>query len=159
MNEKVKPSDIMIENDIGSWNLLHHGGIAGSYMGLFKFRCFLTPLQIVEADKDFRDLLGPNAAFAASNAENVAYALAQLRQRIVSAPPFWTEGAGRYGGGGIKDHDILDLVLEAAVTAEIKFRADLTKRHEEAIDRIKALMEKRKKDEVVNEEFEDAKKE
>jgi len=154
MDEKVKQSDITLENDVGVWNLIHHGGIAGSYLGQFKFRCFLTPMQTIEADKDFRDLLGPNASFAASNVENTAYALAQLRQRIVSAPPFWTEGAGRYGGGGIKDQDVLEFVLEAAVVAEVKFRKELAVRHEAALDGIKKLMEKRREEEKVNQEFE-----
>lgn len=159
MDEKIKDTDITIENGVASWDMIFHGAVGGSYMGNFKFRCFLTPMQLIEADRDFRELIGTNAQFAATNAENVAYALAQLKQRVLESPPFWRENAGRFGGGGIKDMDVLDLVLEAAVASEVKFRKELTQRHEESINRIKELMEKRKEQEKINQELADEKQE
>lgn len=157
MEEKVKESDITLENDVATWDLLYHGAIAGSYMGTFKFRCFMTPMQLLEADRDYRELLGTNASFAATEADNVAYCLAQLKQRIIESPPFWKEGGGRFPGGALKDLEILNLVLEAAVQAEVKYRKALTQRHEDAINRMKAHMEKRKEMEKINDEIQEDK--
>ena len=153
MESRVKESDITINDGTASWSLVHHGALGGTYMGLFRFRCFMTPLQTLEADRDFRELLGPNAAFAATNSENIAYSLAQLKQRILEAPPFWMENATRYGGGGLKDLEVLDLVLEAAVVAELKYRKEIADRHQDAIKRIQKTMDKRLEEEKINAEF------
>lgn len=157
MDEKIKESDITIENDVATWDIIHHGAVGGTYLGTFKFRCFLTPMQVVEADRDFRELLGPNAQFAAQNSENIAYALAQLKHRVLESPPFWTDSGFRFKGGGIKDLDVIDLVLEAAVMSEVKYRKQLADRHAEAIDRIKKTIEDRKDREKLEEEFENTK--
>jgi hypothetical protein len=153
MEEKVKESDITIENDTASWGITYQGQIGGTYLGVFRFRTFLTPAQLLEADRDFRELLGPNAQFAATNAENIAYALAQLKQRIIESPPFWRETSSRFGGSSVKDLDCLDLVLEAAVASEIKYRKLLAIRHEEALKKLQAVVEKRKEQDKINEEF------
>ncbi len=149
MDEKVKESDVTLEaNAVASWDMVHHGAVGGTYMGTFKFKCYLNPIQLIEADRDFRELLGPNSQFAATNAENIAYSLAQLKQRVISAPPFWTETYSRFPGGGVKDIDVLELVLEAAIVAEVKYRKDLNKKHEDAISRIKQTIENRQKAEA-----------
>lgn len=142
VGEKVKESEVRLDqNGVASWDINYHGDVSGTYLGTFRFRCSLTPLQYVDADRDFRDLLGTNAQFASTHAENLAYALAQLRHRIIEAPPFWTDGGGRYGGAAVKDHDVIDLVLEAAVQSELKYRSELRKRHAEAIEKIKKQVE------------------
>lgn len=153
MEEKVKDSEITIENETAIYHLNYQGEVGGTYLGTFKFRTFLTPAQALDADRDFRELLGPNANFAATNAENIAYALAQLKQRIIEAPPFWSTNAGRFGGSSVKDLGCLDLVLEAAVASEVKFRKEMTKRHEDSLKRLQAILDKRKDEEKINEEF------
>ena len=155
MESKVKESDITLTNDEATWDLVYHGPIGGTYMGRFKFRCFLTPMHALEADRDFRELLGPNAQFAITNSENIAYSLSQLRQRVIEAPPFWYENTGRFGGGGVKDLGILDIVLDAAVSAEVKYRQELKKRHEDAIARVNKEIERRQKEEEINKEIDE----
>jgi hypothetical protein len=153
LNEKVNENDISVnlEDGTATYNLRHHGQISGTYMGVFRFLCSLNPIQYIEADKDYRELLGKNAEFASTHADTVAYALAQLRQRVIDAPSFWNEKGSRYGGSNLKDHEILEIILEAAVKSEVKYRQELHKKHEEAISKIKAALDKRK----LSEEKED----
>ena len=121
-------------------------------MGTFKFRCYLSPLQMIEQDRDYRELLGPNPSLAGSQHESLAFSLTQLRQRILTHPPFWNDGYSRFGGGHIKDLELLDLVLEAAVETEIKYRKTLEAKHKESIDRIQASLERKAKEEPKAEE-------
>lgn len=157
MEEKVKESDIIIENETAIWSLNHQGQVGGTYLGIFKFRTFLTPAQILEADRDFRELLGPSAQFAATHAENIAYSLAQLKQRIIESPPFWRDGNSRFGGASIKDIDCLDLVLEASIVSEVKYRKMLSERHEQALKRLQAIIDKKKEEDQINREIEESK--
>lgn len=149
-NLEVLDSDISLNTEEGTatWNLTFQGRMGGTYMGTFKFRCSLTPTQYLDADRDFRDLLGKNAELAGTHAEDVAYSLAQLRQRVMEAPPFWNDG-GRYGGGGVKDHDVLSKVLNAAIASELKLRKELEERHEKAINQLKEFLESKKKKEAA----------
>lgn len=154
MEDKVKDSDITIENDTAIWHLSHQGQVGGTYLGIFKFKTYLTPAQVLEADRDFRELLGPNSQFAATNAENIAYSLAQLKQRVTESPPFWRDNAGRFPGSSVKDLDCLDLVLEAAISAEVKYRKLVSQRHDDALKKLQAIVDKRNEQEKINEEFE-----
>jgi hypothetical protein len=158
MEDTVKESDITIENDTALWSITHQGEIGGTYLGTFRFKTFLTPSQVLEADRDFRELIGPNAQFAATNAENIAYALAQLKQRVIDSPPFWKDGS-RFPGSSIKDLDALQLVLEASIMAEVKYRKVLTEKHENDLKRLKSIMDKKAEMEKINEEFKEKKDE
>jgi len=143
-NSKIQPEDVRVNLDDGTayYNLTHTGKIGGLYVGAFRFHCSLTPLQYLEADRDYRNLLGENASLATTHADNIAYALAQLKQRVLEAPPFWNSAGGRFGGGHIKDHDLIDLLLEAAVQAEMNYRKALEERHADALKRLQAQVEK-----------------
>lgn len=135
------------------WDLNHVSAIGQSYMGTFKFRCALTPLQVIEAGRDYRELLGPNSSQATTEEESFAFALSQLRQRVIEAPPFWFQQGSRFGGGHILDVEVINLVLQASMEAELAYRERLTKKHEEAVNRIKAVVEKRKADDAINKEI------
>jgi hypothetical protein len=143
--------DIRIEGDIATWEMRKEGDIAGTYVGVFKFRCYLTPLQNIMAGREQRELLGSNMALATEHEAFLAYALTQLRQRIVQAPPFWSSaGVNKSHEGDIADEDILQSILDAAIRAELKYKAERKKRKEEAIERanrfIQAKKEQEKKD-------------
>ena len=57
-------SDIIIESNLGNWEIKVDGDINGTYMGHFKFKCYLTPLQQIAANREFRELLGTNPSVA-----------------------------------------------------------------------------------------------
>lgn len=157
METKVKESDISIENETALWQLNFQGQIGGTYLGLFRFKTFLTPAQVIDADRDFRELMGPNLQYAATNAENIAYALAQLKHRVIESPPFWRDGSSRFPGSSVKDLECLELVLEAAIACELKYRKEIAKKHEESLKKLQAVIEKRKVEEKINEEFKEEK--
>lgn len=155
MNE-INPSSIMIdENGVASWNVSITTRMGTTYQGLFQFNCALSPLQLIEADRNFRELLGKNAEFAASYVEGYAYALTQLKQRIVKAPPFWDDGSSAYPGGQIKDEEILTHVFKAAKAAEDKFRKELDDRHKNSLKAIQEALQKHEEEARLSREMEE----
>ena len=151
----VDEKDILLDSQgNASWEINMTGPIGGTYQGLFQFRTVLSPLQQIEADRDYRELLGANATFAATHIDNLSYTLAQLRQRVVKFPPFWDDGVSRFKGSHIRDEEIIQAVYEAAVVAETKFRAQIKEKHKASIDRLKAAIERQEEEDRLNAEME-----
>jgi hypothetical protein len=90
-----------------------------SYMGTFKVKCLLSPLEEIAADKRYRDLLGSNSHLAQERVRQQAFALAQLEQRIIAMPPFWENDT--LPGGHISDDNVLLHVLDEAIEAQNKY--------------------------------------
>lgn len=125
--EKFEPrSEIIIEGNQAKWNINKVGAINGTYAGQFVFRCVLTPSQKIAANRDYREMLGVNPTLADEHVSFMAYALTQLRYRIISSPPFWTATQQINGiDGDIVDEDIISEVLDAAVHAQLKYKNQL----------------------------------
>jgi hypothetical protein len=90
-----------------------------SYMGKFKVKCILSPLEEIEADKTYRDLLGNNYHLADSSIKEKAFALSQLKFRVIEYPPFWDNDY--IGGGHIVDSNVILEVIELAIQAQEKY--------------------------------------
>lgn len=132
---------ISIEGNVGTWEMFNtQGDVNGTYTGTFKFRCMLTPTQKIAAGREMRDILGPQMLLASENDSNVAFALTQLKYRIISAPPFWKTG-GAYDGD-ILDSNIIMEVLDASIDAEVAYLDSLKQKKIDAIKRAKAAAEK-----------------
>lgn len=154
MAKKIKKqrTDIQILDNVATYSLSFNGAIQGLYMGQFKFRCYLSPMQNLSASREYRDLLGANTELATENDRFLAFALAQLKYRILEAPPFWNTVDG---AGEIPDYDVITMVMEAAMDSEVMFRDKKKEEKERAIAQSKAAAEKilamttadRKKDE------------
>jgi hypothetical protein len=143
LNAYLKRTDITLDGNMATWSIAADGDINGTYHGLFRFKCFLTPTEKLAAGREYRELLGENAALAFKNEDNLAFTLAQLKYRIISAPPFWNSAQGINGQlGDIPDENVLDKILEAAMAAELKYFASLKKKKEEMIQKSKAAAEK-----------------
>lgn len=139
----LKRTDVIIEGNTATWQIQSTGSVQGTYTGTFRFKCYLTPTEKLAAGRDYRELLGVNASLAFKNEDNLAFSLAQLKYRILSSPPFWSSAVGINGlAGDIPDENIIDLVLDAAVAAELKFTAQLQLKKEEAIKKAKEAAEK-----------------
>jgi hypothetical protein len=157
--EKDERPDIKIEGDVATWDISAVGNIKGTYLGTFKFRCFLTPLQQIAAGREERALVGENFSFAPEHERFMAYALTQLKYRVVSAPPFWSS-ANPNGllAGDLPDTEIVSLVLGSAIDAEVKYKNEIKYRKEAAIERAKkandAIVEANKVEEELNGERE-----
>lgn len=87
-----------------------------SYMGTFKVKCLLSPLEEIAADKRYRDLLGQNSHLAQERVRQQAFALAQLEQRVIAMPPFWENDT--LPGGHIADDNVLLTILDEAIEAQ-----------------------------------------
>jgi len=152
----VDEKDVLLDSQgNASWEINMTAPIGGTYQGVFQFRTVLSPIQQIEADRDFRELLGANASFATTHVENLAYVLAQLRQRIIKAPPFWDDGLSKFKGSHIRDEEIIQAVYEAAVIAETKFRAHLKEKHKASIERLKAFIERQEEEDRLESELEE----
>lgn len=156
INLYLKRNDLSIEGNVCTWNIATHGDIQGLYTGNFKFKCYLTPSEKLAAGRAYRELLGSNAALAFKSEDNLAFALSQLRYRIISAPPFWNSAIGVDGqGGDIPDEKVLDAILEAAMSSELKYIAQLQNKKEQIIKKTKESAEKllaQKEGEMAEEE-------
>lgn len=151
----VKEEDIQLMPDgTARWTINEVGDIGGTYTGTFTFRTALDPIQEIYADREYRDLLGKNMELVNSHIENLATILATLKYRIVEAPPFWNNG-GTYGGGHIKDKNILFEIYSAAILAETKYRKTLAEKHKESIDKLKKTVERLEEERQVDEELEE----
>lgn len=150
----LNPDDVVLENNKAIYHLDQVGDIGGSYKGVFEFRCFLNPIQYIAADREYRDLIGKNPALADPHADSLAYALMQLKYRVVKAPPFWYSDDSPIPGGGVADRDIISVLLAAATEAEVKYRKSILDRQEESVNKLKAIIEKKKAEMEIEEELE-----
>lgn len=113
-----------------------------SYMGTFKVKCLLSPLEMIASDKRYRDLLGANSHLAQESIRQQAFALAELEQRVIEMPAFWENDS--LPGGHIKDTNVLLHILDMAVEAQekyIKIKEDELKARQ---DRLTKAIKKKK---------------
>jgi len=155
-------SDIILDGNTATWSLNLDGEIHGTYSGTFRFNCYLSPLKQIAANREYRELIGPNPTFASEHETFLAYALTQLKYRIVTAPPFWASQNQSAFAGDIADENVISAVLDAAISSEVKYRASLKKKRDAATQRAKSatenLMKEEKEGERVaneDEEFDD----
>lgn len=133
---------ILLDDGSAKWEINMEGDIQGTYTGYFKFKCYLPPTQRIAADKQYREMLGGNITFAPEHESLLAYILSQLKQRVITAPPFWTSTVQGNGvEGDIPDENVLMAIMSAASNAEVKYRDQLKKRKEEALERAKKATE------------------
>lgn len=105
-----------------------------SYMGTFKVKCLLSPLEEIAADKRYRDLLGDNSHLAQEHIRQQAFALAQLEQRVIEMPPFWENDL--LPGGHVKDTNVVLHLLDMAIEAQEKYINIKEKEHKERQKRL-----------------------
>lgn len=89
-------------------------------IGEFKVKLTLSPLDILAIDRDYRELLGPvNPLMATGEANDIAFALSQLKHRVLSSPSFW-KGLGFDGGHLPKN--VLYSVLDKSIELQDMFK-------------------------------------
>lgn len=130
-------SDIIIEGSTATWNMPRiEGSLGGTYVGSWTFRCFLDPIRQLQAGKEYRSLLGELAAQASSVEEELAFALIQLKYRVIKAPAFWTSTLNEDGySGNIGDLNVIGVVLDAAMRAQNLFKEKIQKERENLLDK------------------------
>lgn len=113
-----------------------------SYIGTFRVRCILSPLEDIAADRKYRELLGDNYHLSRQDVRDKAFALSQLEARVISHPPFWENH--RIGGGHIPDSNVLLEVLDKAIEAQEKYLAERKKEMEEKQEILTKAVENKK---------------
>lgn len=99
-----------------------------TYMGSFKVKCFLTPLEIIRADRIYRELIGAvNSAMAGDSAQNFAFAISQLSVRIVNCPDFFKNPNAPDLFGSHMPEKVLIAVLNHSIDSETAYRAQQAK--------------------------------
>jgi translation initiation factor 2B subunit (eIF-2B alpha/beta/delta family) len=144
--------EIKFEGSIATWDCNLIGSINGSYVGTFKFRAYLNPIQKLSASRMYRELLGNSQLPASPTEDNLAFAISQLKHRIVEAPPFWSSGSDL---GTIPDEEVLMSILDAAIASEIMYREDIKNKKQEAIEKAKKAAEKILQNKESDQESED----
>lgn len=157
--ESLQRSDLIIEGNTATWEMRLDGDINGTYAGAFRFKCYLSPLQQIAADREKRELLGSQPLYASEHESFLAYALTQLKYRIISAPPFWASANPATLAGDIADENIIAAVLDAALGAEIKYKSQLKKKKLDAVARAKAATDKLMEGDEENEDEDESESE
>ncbi len=92
-----------------------------TYIGVFRTKCFLTPIDIIKADKTYRELIGEISPLLASNsAQTMAFCISQLSARVTEAPDFFRIRSGLPGGH--LPEGVLTAILEKCIEAEELYR-------------------------------------
>jgi len=137
-----------LNGNVATWTMNRmEGSLGGTYTGRFEFKCYLSPTEQLEAGRIYRGFLGQHAILASDVEGQLAFALSQLKFRIIKSPPFW-ESAGVESGvsGNIGDLEVLNAILDAAMEAEILYREKVSKEREELLDKSIKLAEERIKE-------------
>jgi hypothetical protein len=117
-----------------------------TYMGDFIFKVGLNPLEVIESDRYYRELLGGNPLVATSAAQEMAFALAQLKYRVIKAPAWWSEVFDSQSN--FFDYGILIEVLNKAIEAERQFQDETQERLNQAQERISKMIRSKKKEDI-----------
>ncbi len=147
-------SDIRFNSDgFAMFDINMIGGTTQTtYLGTFEVYPILSPTQFLSAGRRYRELLGPNPAFATEFELNLAYALSQLELRVRVAPSFWNRG-------DIKDTEVIMAVFDKTIEVEEIFRKEQKEKTAHALETLKLQLEKIKSqnqsEESAEDEYED----
>lgn len=119
-----------------------------TYLGEFCVKTILSPLDYLKVDRLYRELLGSvNPHLASKEAQNYAFALSQLRQRIVEAPAFFKN---KELDGGHLDSNVLVDIINKAIDAEEEYK----KQQDAKIKQMQEILTKRIKNKEIKKEEE-----
>lgn len=116
-----------------------------TYMGNFKVKCFLNPLETIRADRIYRELIGAtNSVMAGDTAQNYAFAISQLSVRIIDCPDFFKNPNAPELYGSHMPEKVLIGVLNNSIDSETVFREQQKKAFENTQKRLLMKYKKNK---------------
>ena len=142
-------SDFRFEGSVANYDYQGVGSQSNTtYMGQFRFKCILSPLDQIKADRLYRELIGSiNPHLASKETTNYAFALSQLKVRLVSFPDFFKNDEL---DGSHLDSNILIELVNVAIDAQEEYKKDLDARLQEMQD----ILSKRIKNKTIEKEEE-----
>jgi hypothetical protein len=111
-----------------------------SFKGIFKVKCILSPLEYIQSDAMYRELLGKtNPQYASNYVSELCYAYSQLKYRVIDAPSWFKDG-GAIPGSTTPDNVLID-ILDKAVAAEKEFRKTIEEKYDKARGEVKEAID------------------
>jgi len=110
---------------------------AQTYLGEFKTKCILSVGDEIEADKHYRNLLGENLIYATQDVKELAFALAQLKVRVIESPFFWGE---LKEGHESEDRNLVFEVLNKSIEGQAQFLEEKQKVINEKKDKLTKML-------------------
>lgn len=127
--------------------------------GLVKVKCILSPLEYINSDALYRELLGKiNPQLASEYVNQLAYAISQLKYRVIQAPEWFYSDNSLIREGSHLDDNVLFYLLDKSVEAEQKFREGIEEKYNKAREDVRKSVDEgeiKKKEEKAEEEMED----
>lgn len=146
MNRNSRKPDVNTDNGTAAFLINMNGDVHNhSYLGRFVVKCVLSPIDTIEADKAYREMLGDNIIMASEQAKDYAFALAQLKYRVMEYPPFWQTDRVL---GNLDDTNVTIAVLNLAIDSEIAYKKA---KEQERKDIEKSLTSKIKNNQIEKE--------
>lgn len=141
--------DIILQGSEAEFTVSVVGKQSGeTFQGTFKVKCFLTPLDVIKADRLYRELLGNiTPHLATTEAQNMCFALSQLKYRVVKSPSGWKN---EEIDGGHLDMNIVIDVLNNAIKAQEMYQS----KSKERLKKLQKQLTKDIKDEKIKPEEE-----
>ena len=117
-------------------------------MGSFCVKCILTPVDHLKADRLYRELIGSvNPHLASQEAKNYAFALSQLKYRVLEMPDFFKN---KELDGGHLDSNVLIDLINLAIESEEEYK----KHQDEKVEKMQEMLANRIKKKVIVQEEE-----
>jgi hypothetical protein len=112
-----------------------------TYKGRFVVKCVLSPLDYIQSDATYRELLGKtNPQYANEYVSQLSYALSQLKYRIKLCPS-WFENSSNGIKGSHVDDNILLHILDKAIEAEELYRNGIEEKYKKAREEVKKAVD------------------
>lgn len=126
-------SDFRFEGSVAEFDFQGLGEKSNnSFLGTFKVKCVISPMDHLKADRLYRELIGAiNPHLASKDAQNYAFALSQLKIRVIESPDFFKN---KELDGSHLDSNVLIDLINKAIDAEEAFQ-------EESNNRLKKMQE------------------
>ena len=97
-----------------------------TFMGSFRAKCVISPMDHIKADRLYRELLGQvNPHLASKETQNYAFALSQLKVRVLEMPDFFKN---RELDGSHLDSNILIDIVNKCIDAQEEYKEELDTR-------------------------------
>jgi hypothetical protein len=126
VNSETGRATIEIMNFVGSKTM-------NTYMGTFECRCLLPAGEYVKSNRDFVSMVGVSPD---NDATRIAYALIQLKYRLIKKAPFWISEGDIMDGSHIEDYNLIMHLHKACMEAEKTYKDMMKDQFDKNKDRL-----------------------
>lgn len=142
-------SDFRFDGSIAEFDYHGVGNKSNTtYMGVFRVKTILSPMDMIKADRMYRELIGSvNPHMAAKDTQNFAFALSQLKVRLVESPDFYKN---KELDGSHLDANVLVDIINKAIDAEEEYK----KQVDDKLKQMQELLAKRIKNNEIEKDEE-----